>query len=114
VAGGFLGRRLFIFPQRAATGPVPGACYNYEPAPPDILERVARIEAVCRAHGVRRVEAALAFPLAHPCVCCVIPGGQRPAEVEANAAVLRASIPPALWSDLKAEGLMRADAPVPV
>src|SRR4030095_8386225 len=58
-----------------ATGPVPGAFYNYEPALAPVLERVGRIEAVCRAHGVRLVEAALAFPLAHPAVCCVIPGG---------------------------------------
>ena len=97
-----------------ATGPLPGAYYNYEPAPPAILERVARIEAVCAAHGVRLVEAALAFPLAHPAVACVIPGGQRPEEVRANAAVLRATIPVALWRDLKSQHLLHQDAPVPV
>ncbi|MFM7345092.1 MAG: aldo/keto reductase, partial [Tagaea sp.] len=35
-----------------ATGPLPGAMYNYRPAPPDILARAAKIEAVCRTHGV--------------------------------------------------------------
>jgi len=43
----------------------------------------------------------------------VIPGGQTPDEVRGNAQVLRAAIPAALWSDLKAQGLLRADAPVP-
>jgi D-threo-aldose 1-dehydrogenase len=32
-----------------ATGPRPGAFYNYDPAPPEILDRVARIETVCNA-----------------------------------------------------------------
>jgi len=96
-----------------ATGPRPGATYNYAPAPQDILDRVDRIEQVCAAHGVRLIEAALRFPLAHPAVVSVIPGGQTPDEVRGNAQVLRAAIPAALWSDLKAQGLLRADAPVP-
>jgi D-threo-aldose 1-dehydrogenase len=96
-----------------ATGPVAGAYYNYAPAPPDILARVARIEAVCLAHGVRLIEAALHFVLAHSAVKTVIPGGNSPAQVQANVALLRARIPPALWSDLKAEGLLRPDAPAP-
>jgi len=97
-----------------ATGPKQGAFYNYEPAPPPILEQVARIERICQAHGVRLAEAALRFPLAHPAVVSVIPGAQTPAEVRRNAEILSAQIPTALWSDLKTEGLMRLDAPVPV
>jgi D-threo-aldose 1-dehydrogenase len=97
-----------------ATGPKPGSFYNYRPAPPDILERVARIEAVCRAHNVPLAAAALAFPLAHPAVVSVIPGGQTPREVRENAAMLAYRLPRALWSDLVSEGLLRADAPVPV
>jgi D-threo-aldose 1-dehydrogenase len=31
--------------------------------------------------------------------------------VESNRAILDGPIPPALWQDLKAEGLLRADAP---
>jgi D-threo-aldose 1-dehydrogenase len=96
-----------------ATGPKPGATYNYAPAPQDILTRVARIEAVCEAHGVRLIEAALRFPLAHPAVVSIIPGGQTPDEVRRNGEVLRAAIPAALWADLKTQGLLRADAPVP-
>jgi D-threo-aldose 1-dehydrogenase len=94
-----------------ATGPRPGAFYNYDPAPPAILDRVARIETVCKAHGVRMVDAAFRFPLCHPAVVSVIPGGQGVREMEANLAAERAEIPPALWADLKAEGLLRPDAP---
>lgn len=94
-----------------ATGPKPGAWYNYEPAPQDILDRVARIEAICTGHGVRLLDAAFQFPLRHPSVVSVIPGGQGVDEMDANAAAATAEIPPALWEALKAAGLMRADAP---
>jgi D-threo-aldose 1-dehydrogenase len=43
----------------------------------------------------------------------VIPGGQKPAEVKRNAEILGTKIPPAMWRELKAEGLLRADAPTP-
>lgn len=95
-----------------ASGPRPGAFYNYDIAPPEILDRVARIEAVCAAHGERLVEAAFQFPLRHPAVVSVIPGGQSVAEVEGNLRAARATIPPALWAHLKAQGLMHPDAPV--
>jgi D-threo-aldose 1-dehydrogenase len=96
-----------------ATGPKPGAHYNYRPAPPDILERVRRIETICKAHGVKLAEAALRFPLSHPAIVSVVPGGQKPSEVRRNAAMLGAQIPSTLWRALKAEGLLRPDAPTP-
>lgn len=95
-----------------ATGPRPGAFYNYDLAPQEILDRVARIEAVCNRHQVRMVDAAFQFPLRHPAIVSVIPGGQGVAEVEANLKAATAEIPAALWADLKSEGLMRNDAPV--
>ncbi len=94
-----------------ATGPRPGAFYNYDAAPQPVLDRVASIEAVCERHGVKLIEAALNFPLMHPAVVSVIPGGQRPDEARANAALLDAKIPAALWQELKAQGLLRQDAP---
>ena len=96
-----------------ATGPKLGAHYNYAPAPPDVMQRVREIEAVCKAHGVKLAEAALRFPLSHPAVVSVIPGGQKPGEVRRNADMAHAKIPPALWRDLKAQRLIRADAPTP-
>ncbi|MCY0148620.1 aldo/keto reductase [Hoeflea sp. G2-23] len=96
-----------------ATGPKPGAFYNYDPAPQHILDQVAKIEAICKRHGVRMVDAAFRFPLHHPAVVSVIPGGQGVAEVEANFTAATTEIPSALWADLKAERLIRDDAPVP-
>lgn len=95
-----------------ATGPKPGAFYNYEPAPQAILDRVACIQTVCERHGVRMVDAAFQFCLHHPTVVSVIPGGQGTDEMTSNLSAAQAESPPALWADLKAEGLLRADAPV--
>lgn len=94
-----------------ATGARPGAFYNYDVAPEPVMQKVRRIEAACAAHGVRLVDAAFQFPLLHPAVVSIIPGGQGVAEVEANARAATARVPPALWADLKAQGLMRPDAP---
>jgi D-threo-aldose 1-dehydrogenase len=96
-----------------ATGPVAGAKYNYRPAPPDILARVAAIEAVCTRHGVPLRRAALQFPLGHPAVASLVMGAVRPEEVADQAAELAALVPAALWTELKAEGLLGADVPVP-
>ena len=93
-----------------ATGPKPGAYFNYEPAPADILKRVGAIENVCRAHGVPLRDAALQFPLMHPAVVNVVPGGITPAEVSGNVESMCNPIPAQLCSDLKNEGLLRADA----
>jgi D-threo-aldose 1-dehydrogenase len=54
-----------------------GAVYNYEPAGSEILERVAKMEAVCKRHGVPIAAAALQFRLGHPTVASIIPGAIR-------------------------------------
>lgn len=87
--------------------------YNYEPAPPEILERVARLRAVCRDHNVALPAAALRFPLAHPAVISVIPGLASATQVNQALNWLDAPIPSAFWRDLRQAGLLRADAPVP-
>lgn len=93
-----------------ATGPKQGAHYNYEPAPQDVLARVGEIEKICTRHGIRLVDAAFQFPLRHPAVVSVVPGGQGLAEMNSNIEAESADIPEALWSDLKSAGLMREDA----
>jgi D-threo-aldose 1-dehydrogenase len=96
-----------------ATGPVPGAKYNYADATPEVIEKVRRIEAVGNRHDVALAAAALQFPLGHPSVTSVIPGGFEPAHVEANMVHMRTVIPADFWAELRHEGLIRADAPVP-
>ena len=95
------------------TGSGAGAKYAYGAASPQVQAKVQGIEAVCRAHGVRLPFAALQFVLAHPAVAAVIPGAARASEVEDNVASLAVAIPAGFWSDLKSEGLIDKDAPVP-
>lgn len=95
------------------TGATAGATYNYQPAPPDVLDRVRKIEGVCQSHGVSLAAAALQFPLAHPAVASVIPGARNRAEVEQNAALFRVPIPSAFWAELKSQGLLHEAAPTP-
>lgn len=97
-----------------ATGTRRGeAHYNYEPAPAEIIERVARIEAVCDAHGVTLAAAALQFPLAHPVVQCVIPGMGEPRRVHQTQRLIEQAIPNAFWAQLVNEGLLDPAAPTP-
>jgi D-threo-aldose 1-dehydrogenase len=87
--------------------------YNYAPAPPEIVERVAGIENICAAHAVPLAAAALQFPLAHPAVVSVIPGMASPRQVAEAVRLMALPIPPSLWSDLRQARLIREDAPVP-
>jgi len=96
-----------------ASGPVAGAKYNYKPAPPEILRKTEQIEAVCARHGVKLAAAAIQFPLGHRVVAAIVPGAVRGEEVLANIALMTAKIPADLWAELKHEGLLRRDAPVP-
>jgi D-threo-aldose 1-dehydrogenase len=96
-----------------ATGAVPGARYDYREAPPEIMDKVRRMEKVCAAHGVTIREAAMHFPLGHPAVSALVLGGVTPDEVRANVASFAVPIPAGVWSDLKTEGLLAPDVPTP-
>ena len=96
-----------------ARGPRPGALYRYAPAEPEVVAKVERIAAVCQRHDVPLAAAALQFPFGHPSVVSVIPGPVTVKEVRVNVACMRREIPEALWAELKAERLIRADAPTP-
>lgn len=96
------------------TGAVPGASFDYAPASEAMLEKTRRIEAVCRRHNVRLLRAAMNFPLGHPAVIALLPGPAKASELADNLSHLRAEIPAALWDELKAEGVLHANAPAPV
>jgi D-threo-aldose 1-dehydrogenase len=96
-----------------ATGAVEGAYFQYAPAPPEIMERVRKIEAVCARHRVRLPTAALQFPLGHPAVATVIPGTRAPSEVAQNLEIFAPTVPADFWAELKQQGLLRKDAPTP-
>ncbi len=87
--------------------------WNYATAPAEVVARVRQIQAVCDSHKVPLPAAALQFPLAHPVVCAIIPGPRTAAEFNENLPLFTQKIPSGLWSDLKAQGLLHKDAPVP-
>ena len=94
-----------------ATGAREGAKFFYADAPAEVLDRTRRIEAICADHGVPLATAALQFALRHPIVASVATGMVSPEEVARNAAALAAPVPAALWSDLKAAGLLHPETP---
>jgi len=96
-----------------ARGTQPGAKYNYADAPPEIVARARRLEEICARHGVPLKAAALQFAAAHPAVTALILGAESPEEVVENLHMRQLPIPPALWEELKAEGLLEESAPVP-
>lgn len=100
-----------------ATGATPAhgraPYFNYEPAPPIIVKRVAAIEAVCASHGVPLKAAALQFPHAHSAVTCVVPGVRTIEELDENLALAQHPIPGVFWRDLREQGLVSPDSPLP-
>jgi len=93
--------------------PRPGARFDYRPAPPAMVERARRIVAVCERHDVPVRAAAIQFPLAHPAVASLIAGVRRISHLEEYPALMRLPIPGGLWAELRDEGLIPVDAPVP-
>jgi D-threo-aldose 1-dehydrogenase len=93
--------------------PPDGARHDYESAPPELVERTRAIASVCERHGTTLPAAALALPLAHPAVVSVCVGARSADQVRRNAALYREAIASDLWSELKAKGLLREDAPLP-
>ncbi|MEV5710237.1 aldo/keto reductase [Actinoallomurus sp. NPDC052274] len=77
-----------------------GTTYDYAPAPPELRERVARLERICAEHGVPLRAAALRFPLRHPAVASVLVGCRSAAEVDDNGDLFELEIPETLWEAL--------------
>jgi len=108
VAAGVFNSGLLARPQ-----PQSEAKYDYGTAPRELLDRARTIAAICDRHGTTLPAAAIAFPLAHPAVASVCLGARSAKQVQRNVALYTEPIPADVWSELKATGLLRADAPVP-
>jgi D-threo-aldose 1-dehydrogenase len=93
--------------------PRPGSRFDYAPASPEILARARRLGEVCARHDVPLRAAAMQFPLAHPAVVSLVAGVRTQAHLDEYPAMLAHPIPSDLWAELRAEGLLAADAPVP-
>ncbi|WP_055716240.1 aldo/keto reductase [Streptomyces torulosus] len=102
-----------VFNSGLLTAPRPGATYDYAPAPQPVLDRALRLLAVCERHDVPLRAAALRFPFGHSAVASVLTGARSSQEVRDTVEQLRRPIPAALWDELRAEGLLAPDTPVP-
>ncbi|MCB1337617.1 MAG: aldo/keto reductase [Maritimibacter sp.] len=96
-----------------ATGAKEGAKYNYAPAPGEIMDKVRSMEAVCADYGVPLPAAALQFVVAHPAIPTFMAGTRTVEQLRQNLDWFSHPIPAGFWSDLKAKGLLREDAPTP-
>lgn len=92
---------------------VGGPNFEYAPATPEILSKVAAIKAIADAHGVTMKAAGLQFALANPAVAAVIPGASRPSRIAEDSAALAETIPAEFWRELRAAGLVNPAAPLP-
>ena len=90
-----------------ATGAVPGARYFYAPANAELLDRTRAIEAICGGHSIPLGAAALQFVLGHAAVTSVVPSFRSLAELAEVCAWMETPIPPALWQELHAAGLVQ-------
>jgi D-threo-aldose 1-dehydrogenase len=106
VAGGVYNSGLLADPR-------PGAKFNYDDAPPELVARARRLGEVCHAHGVPLKAAAMQFPAFHPAVASVLIGARSVVELDENVAMSRVPIPPGLWDELRRQGLIADGAPTP-
>jgi D-threo-aldose 1-dehydrogenase len=92
---------------------VGGPNFEYVPATPEMLDKVARIKAIADRHDVTMKAAGLQFSLANPAVVAVIPGASRPSRIAEDSAALEESIPDDFWQELRQAKLVDPAAPLP-
>ncbi|MFZ0683050.1 MAG: aldo/keto reductase [Candidatus Cybelea sp.] len=85
---------------------------NYK-IPSEAIEKRERLRAVAARHGVDLRTAALQFSGAPDVAAALVVGCANPQQVLADYTSLETRIPRAFWSDLRSEGLIEDDAPVP-
>jgi len=93
---------------------VGGPNFEYAPATPAILAKVAAIKAVADRYGISMKAAGLQFSLANPAVAAVIPGASRPQRIAEDTAALDETIPVDFWRELRQAGLVHPAAPLPL
>jgi D-threo-aldose 1-dehydrogenase len=91
-----------------------GTHFEYQQASPDIIAKVGRIKAVAEKHKVPIKAAALQFSLAHPASAAVIPGASKPERIAEDHAALKAIIPGDFWREMRVQGLVAPNAPLPI
>lgn len=91
-----------------------GKHFEYAEASPEILAKVAKIKALTERYKIPIKAAALQFSLAHPASAAVIPGASKPERIQEDHAALKTKIPDDFWRDLRRQGLVAPNAPLPI
>ena len=91
-----------------------GKHFEYAPASPEILAKVEKIKALASQYNVPIKAIALQFCLAHPAAAAVIPGASKPERIQEDLVALAAKVPDDLWRDLRKQGLVEPNAPLPI
>lgn len=86
--------------------PRPGATYNYESAPTELIDRAIAIRDVLARFDVPLTAAAIQFPLRHPAVTVVLTGSRSADELRRNIADFDRDIPDEAWHELEQRGFV--------
>lgn len=86
-----------------AKGPSAYPRYMYRDAPPDLVERARRLEAICARHGLPLPAVALQFSLRDPRITSTIVGMTRPERLTQTIDLARTPIPDDLWTEIEQE-----------
>lgn len=76
---------------------------------PEHQEKVSQWIALAKTHGVTLAAVAIAFGALPKCVTKVVMGLRSVEELDSNMAAMSEDVPPALWADAQAKGLLRPD-----
>ncbi|MFD3492629.1 aldo/keto reductase [Streptomyces sp. NPDC058690] len=90
-----------------------GTHFEYQDAPPEVVERVRRIKDIADRNRVSIKAAALQFSLAHAVSAAVIPGATKPSRIAEDLAALHEQVPDRFWRELREAQLVSPQAPLP-
>lgn len=95
-----------VYESGILASPKAGNHFRYDSPPADVTARVDRIASLCARYHVALPAAALHYVLAHPDVTAVVIGARSATNVWRNAEYLQEHVPPELFDDLAASGLI--------
>ncbi|RFB98956.1 pyridoxal 4-dehydrogenase [Rhizobium leguminosarum bv. trifolii] len=84
-----------------ATGPVPGAHFDYMPADDAVLAKVGAMEAIAKRHGVPLAAPALQFPLREPIVASVLIGTAKPSSLIRNMEIVEPRLADEIYAEFE-------------
>lgn len=82
------------------------ARYEYQAAPPELLQRARLIAEICNRHGVGLPQVAVQFALRHPAVVSAVIGARDPGEAHESVERYRSFVPEEVWTELEARGFI--------